>query len=348
MDQRLLNEAEEGDGVEGFYAVRSASLRTASNGKPYIDLVLADKSGKLSGKLWDATPEIFSGLREGGVAKVNAVVDSYRGALQLKLVKVRPAGEDEFDPADLLPETPADLAELDRERARLIGSVVDPDYRALLESFFDDPDFRAAFDRAPAARENHHAYIGGLYEHTLSLARLAESFCAATTVPLNRDLLLTGAFLHDIGKTEELGMEAAIDYTDRGKLLGHLIIGAMMVEARAGALPDFPVRKKWLVQHLILSHHGKHEYGSPVLPKVPEALALHHLDNLDAKTVAARRLIDQDTGGGSWTARSWMLDTQLFKESLGEQVDETPSAESDVGGLAAEDESPFGQGGLFG
>lgn len=326
-NEKTISEFAEGDAIEGFYALRDANLSTTAAGKPYIRLVVADKTGTVPGNVWDATPELFRSLTVNGVVKIRATVETYRGALQIRVSKIRTAAEGEADPQQLLPVTPADLEALERDLDALLASVFDPDYARLLRAFFDDPAFRKGFFHAPAAKENHHAYLGGLAEHTLSLCRIAEAFCQATTTPLNRDLLLAGTLLHDVGKIEELGTGASIEYTDRGKLLGHLIIGTIWVEERAAGLADFPAEKKHLVQHLILSHHGRFEYGSPVLPKTPEALALHHIDNLDAKTVAARRLIDGDAGGASnWTARSWMLETQLYK-GPGMEVPVDPSDE---------------------
>lgn len=169
------------------------------------------------------------------------------------------------------------------------------------------------FARSPAAREVHHAYLGGLMEHTLNVAAMAEAFGDGARV--NRDLLLLGALLHDIGKIEELSAKLTIEYSDRGKLLGHLYIGSEMTAEKAGEIPNFPAAKLNLVQHLILSHHGRYEYGSPVLPKIPEAFALHHLDNLDAKVETANRLLDAiPDPERRWTDYSRSLETALYRE----------------------------------
>lgn len=311
-----LRDLREGEVFEDFLALQDASLQLSSRGSHYIRMSLADASGSLAATMWDATPDLFASVRVGVVVKVRAVAETYRGALQLKVDKLRPAHESEVDPASFLPSTPADLGALEADLRRLVASISDADYKRLLDSFFTDDALWQKFRRAPAAKQNHHAYLGGLLEHTVSIAKLADMFCATSSTPLNRDLLLAGAFLHDIGKVEELGVTATIGYTDVGSLIGHLNIGVLMVENRCRVLPDFPDIKKYLVMHLILSHHGKHEYGSPVLPATPEALALHHIDNLDAKTVAARRQIDEDPDAEAhWTAKSWMLETRLFKGS---------------------------------
>ncbi|MBN2712125.1 MAG: HD domain-containing protein [Planctomycetes bacterium] len=318
MKTPKIGELKEGIQFEGFYAVRDANLLTTSSGKPYIRMSLGDSTGNVSANMWDASQEIFNSFAVGGVVKVRAMVETYRGNIQLKISAIRPAHDSEYDKSSFIATTGADVDELKKELFALIDSIGDKDYRALMKAFFDDASILDKFAIAPAAKENHHAYIGGLLEHTMSLAKICDVFCKTTSTQLNRDLLICGALLHDIGKITELGATTAIEYTDAGKLLGHLVIGTMMVEDKARDLGDFPEIKKWLVMHMILSHHGKREYGSPVLPAIPEALALHHIDNLDAKTVAARRMIDADAENErEWTERSWMLETQLYKGSLG-------------------------------
>lgn len=326
MQHKDIKDFCEGDSIEGFYAVREASLHMTTSGKPYIRLTVSDASGKIGGNMWDGSKELFRTFRTGDIVKLQAAVETYKGVAQLKVGRLRYAAADEADPEVFLPVTPADRTALRAELVTLLGSFIDQDYAAITRLFFDDPVVLERFCRAPAAKENHHAYIGGLLEHTVCLARYADLFARSSGDRLNRDLLLCGTLLHDIGKIEELSAGAVIEYTDKGKLLGHLVIGTMMLEERAKALPELPEIKKELVQHLILSHHGKFEYGSPVLPATPEALALHHIDNLDAKTIAARRIIDTDESPEGWTQRSWMLETRLYKN--------TPEAMDTVNGGA--------------
>lgn len=360
MSSPAIQDFKEGDSVEGFYAVQDANLLTTASGKPYIRFRFGDASGTIQGNMWDADAEIFNSFAVGDVVKIRAGVETYRGSPQLKITALRPAHDSEYDPAQFVPVTPADTDALRQELAAMVDSVGDPDYQALLRAFFQDEELLERFCRAPAAKSNHHAYLGGLLEHTISIARLCRAFVETSSTPMDRDLLMAGALLHDIGKIEELGIGTAIDYTDKGSLVGHLMLGTLMVERRAAAIPDFPEIKKLLVMHLILSHHGRYEYGSPVLPAVPEALALHHVDNLDAKTVAARRLIDEDAENDrAWTERSWMLETRLFKGAIGVQSpspvparsspaqasDETPSAPKKKSKSDAE--SDAGTGTLF-
>ncbi len=310
----------EGDQVEGYYARRESSLRETRSGGQFIRLTLGDASGTVPANVWQKTEDDYADIGEqyqalagAEVLKVRGAVESYRDALQVKIARIRPAEMDEVDLAALVPHTPADLDALVGELQQAIDSLQDPDYAALLHAIFDDAAFLDAFRRAPAARNNHHAYVGGLLEHTASLLRVVDRYTQLTP-GLRRDLLVTGAILHDIGKVEELHAGVSIEYTDEGSLLGHLTQGILFLEGRLRDLPDFPREKRNLIYHLILSHHGRYEYGSPVLPAIPEALALHHIDNLDAKVYAATKAIREDTRVDSnWTERSWMLETRLYK-----------------------------------
>lgn len=305
----------DGDAFEGFYVIKEASFQTAVNGKNYIRLTLSDASGSVGGNVWDANKEIFADCPAGSVVKVQAQAESYKGRQQIRIGRMRPAHSSEVDFDSFLPRSKRDAEEMRRELLAHVESIKDKDYLALAEAFFGDKALLERFLRSPAARDVHHAYLGGLVEHTLSMAAMAAGFAAAGSV--NRDLLLLGVLLHDVGKTEELSAKLSIEYTDRGKLIGHLSIGAEMCAERAAGIPNFPRTKLHLVQHLILSHHGRYEYGSPVLPKIPEAFALHHIDNLDAKVMTANRLLSgiQDPES-HWTEYNRALETALFRAEL--------------------------------
>jgi 3'-5' exoribonuclease len=311
----------EGMAVEGCYARKEASLRETRTGGQFIRLTLGDASGEITGNIWDKTEDQYADIGEqyrdlnaAEVIKIRAAVESYRDALQLKVLRARPAEPGEIDRAVLMAATPLDRDELLAELTRLIEGMADEDWKALAHLFLDDEAFLEAFSEAPAARANHHAYLGGLLEHTVSILRLCDLYARQNT-SLRRDLLLAGGLFHDIGKVEELRGGLSIEYTDEGTLMGHLMQGVLMIDRRLReSMPEFPVVKRNLLYHLILSHHGRHEYGSPVLPAIPEAFALHHIDNLDAKVFAANKTIAEDPDPTSnWTARSWMLETRLFK-----------------------------------
>jgi 3'-5' exoribonuclease len=307
-----LAELADGELFEGFYVVRESSFQTAVNGKNYIRMTISDASASLMANIWDANRDLYNLCPSGSVVKILGVAESYKGKPQIRINRFRPAHESEVDLDSFLPRTKNDVEAMRKEIIELAGSLRDKDCRALAEAFFGDADLLDRFSRSPAARDLHHAFLGGLLEHTLNIARMADAF--ARQAKVDRDLLVLGALLHDIGKIEELTAGFAIDYSDRGKLLGHLFIGAEMAARRAGTIPGFPAEKLALIQHMILSHHGRYEYGSPVLPKIPEAFALHHLDNLDAKVETANKLLDAVVDPEkNWTDFSRALETQLYR-----------------------------------
>lgn len=307
-----LSQLRDGDSFEGFYVVKESSFQTAVNGKNYIRMTLADSTASLLANIWDANRELYTLCPAGSVVKVLGTAENYKGKPQIRIGRFRPAHESEVNLDSFLPRSTHDIDAMRNEFLALVDSIRDPDYKALALAFFGDRAMMDRFARSPAARDLHHAFLGGLLEHSLNIARMADAFAGKARI--DRDLLLLGALLHDVGKTEELSAKFAIDYTDRGKLLGHLFIGAEMVSQRAAGIAGFPEEKLALVQHLILSHHGKYEYGSPVLPKVPEAFALHHLDNLDAKVETCNRLLDGITDPEkTWTDYSRAMESQLFR-----------------------------------
>jgi 3'-5' exoribonuclease len=308
-----LAELRDGDSFEGFYVVKESSFQTAVNGKSYIRMTIADASASFPAKIWDANRDLFNLCPSGCIVKILASAESYKGKQQIRIGRFRPAHESEVNLDNFLPRTSQDVDAMRDEVLALADSLRDPHYKALGQAFFGDADIMDAFARSPAARDLHHAFIGGLLEHTLNIARMADAFSARAKV--DRDLLVLGSLLHDIGKIEELSAKFSIEYTDPGKLLGHLYIGAQMASEKAALIPGFPRGKLLLVQHMILSHHGRYEYGSPVLPKIPEAFALHHLDNLDAKVETSNKLIDAiGDPEKSWTEFSRALETQLYRK----------------------------------
>ena len=312
-----LSDLRDGDEFEGFYVVRESNFQTAVNGKNYIRMLLGDSSGSLLANLWDANRELFQLCPSGSVIKIQGTAECYKGKPQVKLARFRPAHESEVDPDRFIPKGARDIGEMRDEILAFVDSLSDRNYKALGEAFFRDSKLMDRFSRSPAAREIHHAWLGGLAEHTLNVTRLADDF--AKTARINRDFLVLGALLHDVGKIEELSIKFAIDYTDRGKLLGHIYIGAEMLAERAKGVANFPRAKLNALQHLILSHHGRLEFGSPVLPKIPEAFALHHLDNLDAKVETANRLLNEMPDPEKrWTDFNRALETALYRAEVGD------------------------------
>src|SRR5271154_4965247 len=332
--------------VTGFFAVTMKQVRSRKDGAPYFALTLGDCTGQIECRMWEvADAQEFDA---GDVVKARGQVSRYQDRLQLTLDKIRRADSSEFDLGDFVPKTSRDIEELWAELNGYVASFTNPHLQALLRTFLDDPEIAQALKSAPAAKSMHHAWVGGLLEHIVSL--LGVSDLAARHYPeINRDLLLTGVVLHDIGKLHELRWGTSFDYTLEGQLIGHISIGVVMVEKKLAHLPDFPENLRILVEHIILSHHGKYEFGSPKLPMIPEALLLHYLDDLDAKMQTMRsefaRAETQGRAPGQLTEWVRALERPLLNTAgyLGEQPRplelelEEPVPEEEINALPAED-----------
>ena len=321
-----LGRLEEGRTFDSVYLVLTKQQRTTKAGKPYLSLTLGDNSGQIEARVWDpGDPRISPEFERGDAVKVRGAASKFDGTLQLKVDAVRPLMESEYDRMDLLPATKADVRELWAKLEAAVESFTNPDLRMLVGTMLADPAVHDAFGMAPAAKQLHHAWLGGLLEHVVSLVGLADRVVPHYPM-VDRDLVLTGVILHDIGKVKELSWDTGFEYTLEGQLLGHIQIGASMIEKVMDGLPGFPPKLKTLVMHLILSHHGKLEFGSPKLPMIPEALMLNFLDDLDAKmqTIATEfeRAVRQGKGPGEMTDRIWALDQRTMlntKAWLGEK-----------------------------
>jgi 3'-5' exoribonuclease len=246
------------------------------------------------------------------IVKVKGRVDLWQGKKQLVIDQIRAAKPEEFELSDFLPHTKRDVEELFAELQRIAASVSNPWIRRLLESVLADPNIAERLKRAPAGKSMHHAYIGGLLEHIVSLCGLCR-LVAPQYAEIDADLLLSGAVLHDVGKLDELFYDRSFGYTTEGQLLGHIVIGLRLVEKKMDAMEGFPADLKLLIQHLILSHHGKEEFGSPKLPSFPEALMLHYLDDLDSKLATIRESLEAEKGETQWTQKNWSLQRPLLR-----------------------------------
>jgi 3'-5' exoribonuclease len=311
-----IEDLAEGLNVEETYLVKEGSIREARNGKSYIAAELTDATGSISTRVWDARPEQAGIFRTGCYVRVRGFVETYQGNLQLVVSSFRPVPAGDVDAAAFLPSSDADPAELEERLLAICSRIKDKALAELLAGFFRDAEFMELFRRSPAAVEFHHACIGGLMEHTVAVADSAEATAAARP-ELDRDLLVAGALLHDVGKVWELASTPAFDYTNDGRLLGHILMGAMEAEKRIRAIEGFPEETRKQLLHLIVSHHGQREFGSPVLPVTAEALALHHLDNLDAKIRAAGEA--QPQMGGDWSDFRKMLGTRIYRKRREEE-----------------------------
>jgi 3'-5' exoribonuclease len=315
--RRFVQHLVDGDSIEEVYLVIDKQLRANRNGNLYIQVDLRDRSGTMNARLWNAGEQLFRSFEPGDFLHVKGKVQLFQGALQMILSHLEKVPTDKVELADFLPHTEEDVSKLYERLRQMAGKLSNPHLRALVECFLMDEEFVQGFCRAPAGIRNHHAYLGGLLEHVVTLLEAADRL-APLYPDLDRDLLLTGVFLHDIGKVRELTYERTFAYSDEGQLIGHLIIGVEMLNEKARAVSDltgepFPVELLLRLKHMILSHHGSYEFGSPKLPMTPEAIALTCLDNFDAKVHAFTRDIREDPAASSWTPFNQALQRRLFK-----------------------------------
>ncbi|HUU04072.1 MAG TPA: HD domain-containing protein [Myxococcota bacterium] len=296
--------------LTGSFLVQQKQVPLNKNGKPYIAMTLMDRTGALQARVWDNVDKYESLFEAGDCIEISAVGVSYQGRLQLKVETVKKLQSEEVELDEFLPASSRDRGQmLDRLR-ELLDTIHNNPLRDMLLVHLDDDDFRSRFTRAPAAKTIHHAFLGGLLEHTLSVVELADRMAAIYT-DLDRDLLLAGAFLHDVGKIRELGCETSFEYTDAGRLLGHIYIGAAMVQEWAAAEPGLDEEYALKLVHMILSHHGSYEFGSPRRPKFVEALVLNYLDELDSKVESFTEIAEREKGQ-RWSSFQRVFDRYLF------------------------------------
>ena len=301
--------------VTSNFVVVSKQIKPKKTGEPYLALTLGDRSGQLEAKMWDNVEEVLNVFEQDDFLKIKGLVNKYKNRFQLTIHKLRKLGDSEIEFADYLPKTTRDIDELWQALADFVGSFQNPHLQALVRSFMADPEIASAYRNAPAAKTLHHAYIGGLLDHVVSLFRSCDLICR-NYPQVNRDLLLTGAFLHDIGKIHELAYNRSFSYTTRGQLLGHMVIELEMLQAKLALNPAFPDELKTLLEHLIISHHGEYEFGSPKLPMFPEALLLHYMDDLDSKMEAMRAHFEREADLESpWTSYNASLGRPLLNSA---------------------------------
>lgn len=316
--RQFVQHLSDGLSVEETYLVADKQLRANRNGNLYLQLELHDRSGTISARLWNAGEHLFRSFDTGDFLKVKGKVQLFQGSLQMILSHIERLPTEKADLADFLPHTEHDVSKLLERLRQLLLRLENHHLRALVECFLIDEEFMAGFCKAPAGIRNHHAYLGGLLEHVVTLLESADRVVSLYP-EVNRDLLLAGIFLHDIGKVRELSYSRAFAYSDEGQLIGHLVIGVEMLNAKAACVPNltgepFPTELLLRLKHMILSHHGTYEFGSPRLPMTPEAIALHYLDNLDAKIHSFTRDIREDRNQASaWTPFNQSLQRRLFK-----------------------------------
>lgn len=306
--------------ITSSFVVSSKQAKPKKSGELYLALTLTDRTGHIDAKMWDNVSEYLDCFEQDDFVKVRGLINKFNGRFQLTIHKLRSMEESEVEYDDYLPRTTKDIGVLWSTLGEFVQTIGDPHLRALVQAFMVDPEIARAYKAAPAAKSLHHAFIGGLLDHVVSLMQLCDLACRNYPEVIDRDLLLTGAFLHDIGKIHELAFSRSFSYTTRGQLLGHMIIELEMLHGKIALVPGFPDQYKVLLEHLIISHHGKYEFGSPKLPMFPEALMLHYLDDLDSKIESMRthflREPDAEWTGYNPSLERPLLNSRKFLENL--------------------------------
>jgi 3'-5' exoribonuclease len=301
--------------ITSSFVVVAKQVKPKKTGEPYLALTLGDRTGQIEAKMWDNVADAIDAFDQDDYIKTKGLINKYKNRFQLTIHKLRRLQDAEVDFADYLPKTTKNIDELWQTLADFVASFQNPRLKALLQAFMSDPQIADAFRCAPAAKTLHHAYIGGLLDHVVSLFRSCD-LLTRNYPQVDRDLLLTGAFLHDVGKIHELAYTRSFSYTTRGQLLGHMIIEIEMLHAKAAQVPGFPEELKTLLEHLIISHHGQYEFGSPKLPMFPEALMLHYLDDLDSKMESMRAHFEREADLESpWTSYNPALGRPLLNRA---------------------------------
>lgn len=308
---KYIKELKEGDKISDIYLCKHKQAAVTKNGKAYENVILQDKTGTIDAKVWEPNNPGIGNYEAMNYIEVFGDVNNFQGNLQVSVKRIRVCREGEYDPADYLPVSSKGIDGMYRELLGLVQSIKNPYLKQLLEAFFvKDESFVKAFRRSSAAKTVHHGFVGGLLEHTLNVTKLCEYYCSAYPI-LKRDLLLTAAICHDIGKVREISPFPENDYTDDGQLLGHIVMGSQMVAEKAAGIEGFPHGLLSEVQHCILAHHGKYEYGSPKLPALVEALALNYADDTDAKLETFKEVLENNSVNKGWLGYNKLFESNL-------------------------------------
>jgi 3'-5' exoribonuclease len=317
MERTFINQISENNFVEGIFWVKEKAMPTTRTGTPYLRVRLSDRTGEIEGRIWDGVEEFADLFEREDFIRIKAQATSYQDQVQLNIKSLTKAEREEVSLEDFLPASERDPEEMLAELIGIAKGIENDHLKKLVMSFLKDEEFTTPFKRAPGAKRLHHACLGGLLEHTLSVVRLIQEI-KGHYEGINHDLLLAGGILHDIGKVHELSYDIAFDYTDEGRLVGHIVMGTQMVEERIAQIKGFPKELAMLMKHLMISHHGQYEWGSPKRPKTLEANILYYLDDLDAKVNGIQEFINRGEEGERWTAFHRMFD-RFFYKGVGEE-----------------------------
>jgi len=319
MAHKFINQIEPGEAIDDIYMVKEPILRSTTRGDLYIAMFLADKTGQLNGRMWQATETIYKALPKPGFIHIQGRSELYQNSLQIVINNISVIDPSKVCLDDFLARTDKDVEQMFKDVKQIVARIKNPQLRALVNEFLDDAELMGKFCSAPGGVKLHHDYIGGLLEHTHNMLRVASAILPLYP-QVQADLVLAGIFLHDMGKTEELSYEMAFAYTDSGQLIGHIAQTLLLVNRKADALAakGTPVDKAVLdaIGHIILSHHGEYEFGSPKLPATPEAFMVYYIDDLDAKLNQVASAIDNELGDSNWTAWKSALQTRLYRKRI--------------------------------
>lgn len=345
MKNQYIKDLKEKDHVTDSFLVTKKDTGVSKSGKPYLILRLRDSTGEVEARVWENAEALDRAFEQDNVVTVRGFAVSYQGRLQVNVSEVSRLPEEKYSLRDYLPASERDPEDMMAELERIVAGMKDVHIRSLLQALFGDPEIRSRFMIAPAAKAMHHPYLSGLLEHVISICGLVDKVAGHYGPGINRDLLTAGAILHDIGKIYELKYSRAFDYTDEGRLIGHITIGIEMIDRKLAGLPDFPKELAVLIKHMILSHHGQLEFGSPKRPKIPEALILTYLDDMDAKINAVRTVMEEEKGSDSnWTSYQRIFERAIYKGNRF-IADEASTGAADTESEAARDARKVEKGG---
>jgi 3'-5' exoribonuclease len=316
IKKKFIAEILSGDLIEDVFVLSDKSMGRKRDGNPFITVTLADKSGQIKGVVWDDVEKIAAVANAGDFVRICASAGEYRQSLQLVIKSMSGVQPESINPSDFLPATTRNVEQMFERLKALTDSIVSVPLKALMTAFWNDADFVRCFKRSPAAKKMHHAYLGGLLEHTLSMAVLVDKI-AGHYSGIDRDLLITGAVLHDVGKVRELSCTTSIDYTHEGRLLSHIVIGLEILDEKLRTIADFPAEKAAMLRHMIVSHHGAREFGSPEPPKTIEAVLLNYIDEIDSRVNAIREFMAAEDDGSCWTSYHRLLERHFYKGQAG-------------------------------
>jgi 3'-5' exoribonuclease len=321
LNHRYIRDLRPSERVSGAFSIMNAQLGKTRNDKSYLRCLIGDKTGEIPGRMWSCDQPLFERLPTDGFVWLEGQTQAYQGEIQLIIERIEPLDPTPAQLDELLPTAKRPADEMFAELAAMLGTLRHPAMRALAEAFLADEYLMCSFRRCPAAKQMHHAYIGGLLEHTLNLLNLADRVVGLYP-KINRDIVLMGLFLHDLGKTRELEFDRAFAYTDRGELVGHIVDGVLILRDKVHQVMRdkgirIPPAAVMILEHIVLSHHGIPEFGAVKIPATPEAILVSLLDNLDAKTTMAIAAARPDhllpDLGGNFTEKQWGLDTKLYR-----------------------------------